>query len=591
MASAATLNQEQIRLAEELLHTEKPKPSFAKQLFFGRFDGDKVLPFPDPGPTVRKAADTYVRELEKWCDSNLDPDWIDRNAMIPDETVAGLGKIGLLGMTIPKENGGMDRSQFEYCKAMEVIGGRCGGTAVFVNAHHSIGQRALVLFGTEEQRERWLAPLARGEQLAAFALTEPEAGSDAANVQTRAVFDPAKNVYRLTGKKQWITNGGIASVLTVMARTEVKTPRGVEDKITAFLVTPDMPGFVVEDARMEKNSIKGTATGKLSFHDVPVPAENILGPLGGGLKVALTVLDFGRLTFGATCAGAAKESTRRAIEHAKTRIQFKRPLAAFGLVKRKLAQMEAYSYAVDATLYLTAGLLDRGEGDFMIETAILKVFASECVWTIVNETMQILGGKSFFMDQPYERMMRDARLNLVGEGANEVLRVFIGLAGMRDVGKELEGLLNGVKKPVSGIGGLLGFAGRKAGQLLATPKVDIRSPRLRAEAAELGSRVKKFGFAVLKCLGKHKEEIIEQQMDVDRIATAVIALYSTTAVLGKLDADLARLGETEAMKKDLAVGKFYCAEAFANFDRAIANLFSPTDAATVAVANQLTGLS
>ena len=190
----------------------------------------------------------------------IDPDWIDRHAEIPEKVIQSLANLGVLGMTIPKEFGGLGMSQNAYCRTAEAISKRCGSTALFINAHQSIGLKALLLFGTKEQRQRWLAPLAKGEALAAFALTEPHAGSDASGVETRAVFDPKKNVYILNGKKQWITNGGLAKVLTVMAQTSVDTPNGPQDKITAFLVTPDMPGFKVTASSLEKVGMRGSKT-------------------------------------------------------------------------------------------------------------------------------------------------------------------------------------------------------------------------------------------------------------------------------------------------------------------------------------------
>src|SRR5205085_3354519 len=230
--------------------------------------------------------------------------------------------------TAPKEYGGRGFSQMANCKILEEIGRRCASTSVFVNAHHSIGIRALLLFGTHEQKERWLPKLSTGEQLGAFALTEKEAGSDAANVQMQARPSEDGSHFILNGEKRYITNAAIADVLTVMARTPAPTPTNPnETKITAFLVTPDMPGFEVVEARAEKCGIRGTATGKLKFTNMRVPRENILGPVGKGLKVALTVLDFGRTTFGASCTGHAKSCLKAMVEHAKSRVQFQQPLA------------------------------------------------------------------------------------------------------------------------------------------------------------------------------------------------------------------------------------------------------------------------
>src|SRR5207247_2391381 len=210
---------------------------------------------------------------------------------IPREVIDGLAHLGVFGMTAPRDVGGRGLSQMAYCRVMEEIGGRCASTSIFVNVQHSIGMGALLLFGTPEQKRRWLPPLVSGEKLAAFALTETEAGSDAANVQTTARPSPDGSHFLLNGEKRYITNAAIAQVLTVMARTPV--PGSDKTAITAFLVTPDMPGFEMIEARMEKMGIRGTATARFALRNVKVPKENILGKMGKGLKVALTVLDFG----------------------------------------------------------------------------------------------------------------------------------------------------------------------------------------------------------------------------------------------------------------------------------------------------------
>src|SRR6266700_940894 len=280
--------EQQQKEAEELLFSGPQTLGFAKGLFFGHFNAPLVFPYPQIKPEERETVEKSVAELRRFADQKLDPMAIDRNAEIPPEVIAGLGKLGVLGMTAPKEYGGRGLSQLGNCKILEEIGSRCSATAIFVNAHQSIGIRALLLFGTEEQKRRWLPTLCTGEKLAAFALTEPEAGSDAGNVQTTAVPTPDGKSYILNGEKRYITNGAIAHVLTVMARTP---PAGSGNnsnrdnwKVTDFLVTPDMPGFDVVEARMPKCGIRGTATARLAFHDMFVPKENVLGPVGKGLR-------------------------------------------------------------------------------------------------------------------------------------------------------------------------------------------------------------------------------------------------------------------------------------------------------------------
>ena len=567
------MDDQQRRLAEELLFTGKEKPSFAKRLYFGQFVPEGIFPFPEPTPEEKDQADKFLTELKDFADKNIDGAWIDRHAEIPQSVISGLGKLGLLGMTIPKEYNGLGMSQYSYCRAMECVARYCSATALFGNAHQSIGLKALLLFGTDKQKEHWLPILARGENLAAFALTEPNAGSDASAIETRAVYDPSKNVYRINGKKQWITNGGIAKILTVMARTEIDTPNGKQDKITAFLVTPDMPGFKVTAASLEKVGMRGSKTSNLQFENLEVPAENILGPIGGGLRVCLTVLDYGRTTFGATCTGAAKFLKEKAIYHATHRRQFKQPLAAFPRIKKKLATIAALAYAMEASTYLTAGLVDSGASDFMLESAILKVFTSESLWTIIYETMQIYGGRSFFTDEPLERMMRDGRLNMIGEGANEVLRAFIGVVGMRDVGVQLKGIVDALKDPLENYPLFKEF-GKHFWERIQLPKIPINSYHLEAEGKELASAIRRFGFAIVRLLQQYREDVLEKELALDRIATSAIAIYTTTAVLSKLDSDLARVGNNvKALGNDVPVGKLYCRLAMRELDKALGTLF------------------
>ncbi len=310
--------EKQIAEAEELLGDSLHAVGYAKGFYFGLVLNPKRPKYPNYHFDAQ--TDRLVEETRRFCQSEIDPVSIDRESNIPAHVIQGLGKLGLLGACLPKLHGGLGMTQAAYCRLIEVLGGHCASTALFVNAHHSIGPRALVLFGTQEQQHRWLGKLTTGEWISAFALTEPEAGSDAANVQTQALPTPDGKGYLLNGQKRWITNGGIAQVLTVMARTPV--PGIAETKITAFVVTPDMPGFEVVEARMPKCGVRGTATARLAFHNMFVPRENILGTLGKGLKVALTVLDYGRTTFGASCTGAAKFCVQRAATHANTRVQF-----------------------------------------------------------------------------------------------------------------------------------------------------------------------------------------------------------------------------------------------------------------------------
>lgn len=580
---SAVNREKQIAEAEEVLGDSLHKVGFAKGLYFGRF-GNQKLVYPDV--TADEAANEKVAALRQYCQDHIDPVRIDREAMIPQEAIDGLGRLGILGACVPREYGGLDFSQTSYCRLIEVLGGHCASTALFVNAHHSIGPRALVLFGNAEQRSKYLPKMASGEWLSAFALTEPEAGSDAANVQTKAEPMPDGRGYILNGEKRWITNGAIAGVLTVMARTPV--PGAKETKISAFVVTPDMPGFEVLEARMPKCGVRGSATGRLAFRDMFVPRENVLGELGKGLKIALTVLDFGRTTFGASCTGAAKFCLERAKAHALSRVQFGQTLSSFELVKDKLAYMSAASFAMESATYQTAALIDSGSDDYMIETAMLKVFATDCLWRIVNDTIQIFGGKAYFTDEPYERLMRDARINMIGEGANDVLRVFIALGGMRDVGLELKGVLDALHNPLGNLAKLGGFASRRLGAMFAPPAIELRQAELAEDAAGVAKLISSLGSQVERLLAKYREAVLERQYQLARIADAATEIYVSCCVLARLDrlAGDHKIDESQR-RRGLLTGRYYLRTAGRRIRKNFADLWDNDDEATTAAADDL----
>jgi alkylation response protein AidB-like acyl-CoA dehydrogenase len=599
MALTAAELQQQKKQAEELLFTGKETLGFAKALFFGQFNAALVFPYPQLKAEEKAIVDASVAEVRQYCQQHIDAVAIDRNADIPRENILGLARLGVLGMTAPKEDGGRAFSQQGYCKIMEVIGGHCSSTAVFVNAHHSIGIRALLLFGSEAQKRRWLPGLVNGTQLAAFALTEEQAGSDAANVQTTATPSPDGKTWVLNGTKRYITNGGIAQVLTVMARTPV--PGSTETKVTAFLVTPDMPGFKVIETRMPKCGIRGTATAKLAFENMPVPAENVLGQVGKGLRIALTVLDFGRTTFGASCTGAAKACLRLAMEHASRRVQFKQTLSEFELVKKKIAYMAAHVFAMEATTTQCAAFIDSGSEDYMLETAMLKVWSTEALWQMVNDTLQIYGGAGYFTDQPLERMMRDARINQIGEGANDVLRSFIAVVGMRGVGESLRGVLSALKKPFANFGTLWRFGRGQIAAKFMAPHVPVRHAGLQHAAGELGTRVRDFGKAVVDLLRHFRSEalkngnghgdeetriigeVMRRQYQHERIAEAACELYASSCALSRLDHLLAS-GAPDS-DADVTAGRYYLRLADRRIHDNLAALWSNDDALTTATAD------
>jgi alkylation response protein AidB-like acyl-CoA dehydrogenase len=327
-----------------------------------------------------------------------------------------------------------------------------------------------------------------------------------------------------------------------MARTPLEGSDATA--VTAFLVTPDMPGFQVVEPRMAKLGIRGTATSRLAFRDMYVPRENVLGPLGKGLKVALTVLDFGRTTFGACCTGAAKTCLRLASDHARTRRQFGRSLAEFELVQKKLARMAAWTFAMEAMTTVTAGLIDRGLEDYMLETAMLKVWSTERLWTIVNDAFQIHGGAAYFTDLPLERLLRDHRINQIGEGANEVLLSFVALVGMRGPGLRLKEQADAIKRPWQNRGVIGRFAADVLRLWLTRPTVPVQSAELDPFARRIAKLVRRLGISVQYTLSQHREEIVERQLAQERIAWLAIELFAMACALSRWDDELQRHDRT-----------------------------------------------
>jgi alkylation response protein AidB-like acyl-CoA dehydrogenase len=337
--------------------------------------------------------------------------------------------------------------------------------------------------------------------------------------------------------------------------------------------------------------IRGTATGRFAMRNVKVPKENILGPPGKGLKVALTVLDFGRTTFGACCTGAAKTCLWLALEHANTRKQFNKTLGEFDLVKKKIARMAADAYAMEAMTTITASLIDRGLEDYMIETAMLKVFTTERLWEVINDAFQIHGGSAYFVDLPLERMLRDARINQIGEGSNEVLTSFIALVGMRGPGMEFKEIYDTMVKPSRDRVSKAWTAGmNRLGAAMRVPDVPVRSEQLRTPARQLARLIWRFNFAVNRALITYREPILDMQLVQERIAGAAMDLFASTCVLSRQDSEIQlarRNGDSAA--PDHSAADLFLRQSFRRIRRFLAGLTDNDDKALLAAANSVLG--
>lgn len=549
--------------------------TLVQDLFCGKLDENKILPYPRLSQEEKERIDLFCHKLRQFSEAHINPVEIDRQAKIPQEVIEGLAKLGMLGLSIPQEYGGLGMPLTALCKALEVVSQQCGSTSAFLIAH-SIGYMAITLYGSNDQKQKWLPDIARGDSIASFALTEAMAGSDINAIETKAVYDSEKNVFYLTGKKQWVTNGSLARVIAVIASTEV-IGNTRQNLISAFLVTPNLPGFKLYESSLDKIGLRGIESCNIEFDHMEVPAENMLGKPGDGFKIALAVLNYGRVALGAACNGPAKIIVDNAYKYAFNRHQFRRPLSSFALVKKKLAYIAAVTYAIEAVTYFTSGKVNGDEKDFYLEAAMVKVFSTEMLWSMIFETMQIVGGKSMFVDQPYELFMRDCRLNLIFAGSNDVLRMFISNFGMEQLAENYQEFLKSFKSPQDSLE-MMKKAILHLKPLFWPTHVDAYSELIKKEAKMLGKTVRQLGRGVLRLLQSNKTDAFEKQIDLERIASAAIYIYASIAVISKLDSDLEYVHEkTELLGRDIETAKFFCHIALKSAQQQLKALFNPLD--------------
>ncbi len=541
--------------------------SFLKSLFAGEIDQDMVFPYPQMPAEEKGNLQIIIESFREFARDHLQPEEIDRQGFIPPEVYDGLKQLGFFGLSIPEQYGGAGLSQTSYCRVFEEICNYDGALAVSMGGHLSIGSKGIILYGSDKQKENFLPRMASGEWMGAFALTEAGAGSDAAGIQSKAVLDPSKTFFTLNGGKIWITNGGIADVLTVFAKTEMQEGGEKKDKITAFLVERGMPGFTSGKPE-EKLGIHGSNTTSLNFDNVRLPIDNMLGPMGKGFKVAMEILNVGRLGLASGCVGGSKIMTRMAIEHAKNRKQFGKAIAQFEMIQEKISRMIVATYAAESMVYLTTALADR-DLDFSLESAASKVFASETVWRVANEAMQIAGGIGYSKDYPYERVLRDARINLIFEGTNEILRAFIALAGMQGPGEYLKKIGKALRDPIKGFGLLTGYAARKVKDKVAADRITNIHPRLSEEVDKFNDYAATLYSATEKVLMKYGKDVITKQFAQRRLADMTIDLYAMVAVISRLDTLLKSSANAE---HDLLVGKAFIEDAWRRVRRHLRQL-------------------
>ncbi len=567
-------DQQMIRETETMFGPEPDEMGFIKNLFWGRVREELVFPYPEVSAAEKVKADALLVELEEYLDTEHPSIQIDQEQFIPEWAIQRLFDMGVMGMTVPEEYGGLGLGVASYNRVLEAIGRRCGSTAVMVSAHQSIGCKALMLFGTEAQKEQYL-PLVAREKLSGFCLSEPNVGSDAAGQQTRCEYDEASGEYILNGEKKWITSGAISGLLTVMANQMITDPKTGKEKkvVTALIVTPDMEGVEFFQKNRSKTGIRGTWQARIRFTDVRVPKENLLHKEGQGLKVALTCLNYGRCTLSAGVTGAAKRAAEQATKWVQTRYQFQRPLADFELVQQKVAAMHARVFAMDAMLYMVCGMLDRHDTDIMVETAACKLFASDEGWKVIDDAMQVMGGEGYMTENEFERLWRDNRIHRIVEGSNEVMQSFIFAYGGKQLAEYMLGVLNTVQwsddetltENVSRIlGGAFTPSTVKQGTPLATeiflgkkvakPEITRVHPSLRSFAERLAAHVQTHTREFKLASKRLEEKIVNAQAVQARLADNAVLLFAWSCVLSRLDQQLAQGAQGPKWERDKLAG-------------------------------------
>ncbi len=556
--------------------------AFMKSLFHGVIAEGMVFPYPEMADGEIDAVNRLLESFRKFAVSNIDAAKIDRDAAIPDAVLEGLKQLGLFGMTIPVEYNGLGFSNSAYARVIQEVAGVDLSIALTLGAHNSIGLKGILLFGSDEQKRAYLPRLASGESIAAFALTEPSAGSDAAGVHTHAELSADGKSYALNGSKVWITNGGMADVFTVFARTS-KREEGMKPKLTAFITERAMG--IKSGPSEGKLGIRGASTTPLYFDDVSVPSGNVLGEKGRGFKVAVEVLNDGRLSLASACVGICKRLLKLAVERTHERRAFGRGIGEFGLIKDKIAMMTAETYALESMVYLTTGFTDANDADFSVESAICKVAASEGLGRVAAEALQIAAGIGFMQDHPYERIFRDSRVSLIFDGTNETLRCFIALSGMQGPGKALADVSRAMREPIKGFGLLSDFAIRKARSALGRERLTRAHPILSRESVLFEEFSAELARNTEKVLRKHGTEISEMQYTQKRVADMAIDLYAIAALLARTTRAIEKRGE-EGARREIDLTTIFVSAAERRLGEAVASFEKNDDELRKAIATK-----
>lgn len=550
--------------------------SAAKSLFLGNIIEENFFPFPEINPEEAETLRIVIDSVDKFLAEHEEAfKKHDLEAKEPESYLNSLKELGLFGLIIGEAYGGLGFSNSGYSRIVQQISAYDPATSITVAAHSSIGMKGLLLFGNDEQKERYLPKLASGEMIAAFCLTEAGAGSDVASMKTKAVKN-GDDSWTLNGEKIWISNGGIADFFTVFAVTD--SPAG---KISAFLVERSFPGLTT-GAKEDKMGIRASSTTTVNFDNVVVPAENLLGGEGMGFKIAMSILNNGRTGLGGGCVGGMKRCIKLAVAQAKERKQFGKPISEFGLIKQKIAQMTVDCFATESVVTMVGHYIDCGAEDYSVEAAISKIFASEAMWNASYESLQVAGGNGFMREYPYEMITRDSRINTIFEGTSEILRLYIALSGMKDAGsylKDISKSLGGIfNDPIKGFGVLSGYAAKKVSQLtsLGRDKVESIHEALRAEASILESCTQQLSKETETIIRRHGKEVVNKQFAMKRIADVTIDLFVGFCVLSRVSSMLS-IKSFKQCQHEIGIAKIFVAQARSRIEQNFRDVYDNPD--------------
>ncbi|GFY75990.1 very long-chain specific acyl-CoA dehydrogenase, mitochondrial [Trichonephila inaurata madagascariensis] len=516
--------------------------SFVMSIFKNQLKTEQIFPYPDVLTPDEKSTLAMILDApKKFFEEVNDPDKNDKLERVEPELMKQLGELGAFGLQVPEEYGGVGLNNTQYGRMVELVGRHDLGVGITLGAHQSIGFKGILLFGNKEQKAKYLPDLAIGKKIAAYCLTEPGSGSDAGSIKTRAVPSPCGKYYTMNGSKIWISNGGIADIFTVFAKIPVQTENGTVEKMGAFIVEKSFGG-VSSGPPEKKMGIKASNTTEVFFDDCKIPAENLIGEVGDGFKIAMNILNNGRFGMAACLSGTMRVAIEKAAEHAATRNQFGNKICSYGTIQEKLFRMCMLQYVTESMAYMVSGNMDRGYVDFQLEAAISKVYASEAAWYVVDEAIQILGGMGFMRSAGLERILRDLRIFRIFEGTNDILRLFVALTGLQHAGSHLKELQKAFKNPTANLGLILDEGTKRAKRVMGLSSPPSLSDHIHAKFSDSGILLSKcieaFGVSVEELLIKHGKNIINEQFLLNRLANSAIDIYAMTTILSRATCSL-----------------------------------------------------